>query len=134
MKISFYSDKLRKCPIKWPTFGKKPNVFFHGQRTSKKAKVFEMANLATLCDMLMLIRPVLPLGSFLLTSDCCLFQHQIFRHQKFLWKHQIWCQNIKSGNTGHWTSDWHLESLSDNFRYRNKTNMLFLSWSKSLQK
>ena len=31
-------------------------------------------------------------------------QHQIcrqnIRHQKFLWKHQIWCKNIRSVNTG----------------------------------
>jgi len=31
-------------------------------------------------------------------------QHQIcrqnIRHQKVLSKHQIWCQNIRSGNTG----------------------------------
>ena len=37
MEISFYSDKQKKCP----DFTNWPNVFFHGQRTSKLAKFFE---------------------------------------------------------------------------------------------
>jgi len=40
---------------KLPNFIKWPNVFSHGQRTSKTAKFFEIgheiANLATLCSM-----------------------------------------------------------------------------------
>ena len=52
MKISFHCGNLKKYPNIWPNFIKWPNVFFHGQRTSKMAKLFkighEIANLVTL--------------------------------------------------------------------------------------
>ena len=44
--------QTKKMAKKWPNFAKWPNVFFHGQPSSKMAKFFEigheMANLASL--------------------------------------------------------------------------------------
>ena len=51
--------------------------FVFGTGLDCAAKIALINNNGNLLTLAMLLGSVLPLGSVLLTSDCCLFQHQI---------------------------------------------------------